>query len=72
MEEDEDRQEALSPRWQFCSEMDDLETGSGVEGAGRMTLLGGGELCSAAGAGAGAGVRDTWGRLVLVTVPMLQ
>ena len=71
-EEDEDRQEAWSPRRQFCSEMDDLETGSGVEGAGRMTLLGGGAVCSAAGEGAGSGVRDTWGRLVLVTVPMLQ
>ena len=71
-EEDEDRQEAWSPRRQFCSEMEDLETGSGVEEAGRMTLLGGGEVCSAAGEGVGAGVQDTWGRLVLVTVPMLQ
>ena len=71
-EEEEDRQEAWSPRRQFCSEMEDLETGSGVEEAGRMTLLGGGEVCSAAGEGVGAGVQDTWGRLVLVTVPMLQ
>ena len=71
-EEEEDRQEAWSPRRQFCSEMEDLETGSGVEEAGRMTLLGGGAVCSAAGEGEGAGGRDTWGRLVLVTVPMLQ
>ena len=71
-EEEEDRQEAWSPRRQFCSEMEDLEIGSGVEEAGRMTLLGGGEVCSAAGEGEGAGVQDTWGRLVLVTVPMLQ
>ena len=70
--EEEDRQEAWSPRRQFCSEMEDLETGSGVEEAGRMTLLGGGAVCSAAGEGVGAGVQDTWGRLVLVTVPMLQ
>ena len=71
-EDEEDRQEAWSPRRQFCSEMEDLETGSGVEEAGRMTLLGGGAVCSAAGEGEEAGVQDTWGRLVLVTVPMLQ